>query len=208
MQRELNVGAVVLCGGRSSRMGRPKAWLPFGSETMLERVVRIAGEVVQPVVVVAAPGQALPPLPPEVLLTHDDREGRGPLEGLLAGLNCLGGVQPEVDAAFATSCDVPLLAADLVRYLIAQLGNYEIVVPVDDKFHHPLAALYRLSVRPAIEQLLAADRLRPLFLFDNVATRRIPVEQLREVDPSLHSLMNLNHPEDYEQALRLARLES
>ena len=59
----MKVAGVVLCGGRSSRMGRPKAWLPFGRELMLPRVVRLLGEAVGPVAVVAAPGQDLPPLP-------------------------------------------------------------------------------------------------------------------------------------------------
>ena len=61
-----DVGAIVLCGGMSRRMGRPKAWLPFGpDEVMLQRVVRLVREVVGPVVVVAAPEQELPMLPGE-----------------------------------------------------------------------------------------------------------------------------------------------
>ncbi len=51
----ISAGGIVLCGGQSKRMGRPKAWLPFGGETMLERVVRLLSEVVHPIVVVAAP---------------------------------------------------------------------------------------------------------------------------------------------------------
>ena len=54
----MNVGGIVLCGGRSSRMGRPKAWLPFGDELMLPRVVRILREVVEPV-----PSRPLAPEP-------------------------------------------------------------------------------------------------------------------------------------------------
>src|SRR5262245_46114604 len=87
----LRVGGVVLCGGQSSRMGRPKAWLPIGGETMLGRVVRLLGEVVSPLVVVAAPGQELPPLPPGVTVVRDPERGRGPLQGLAAGLPALGG---------------------------------------------------------------------------------------------------------------------
>ena len=59
----MRTGGIVLCGGRSSRMGRPKAWLPFGGELMLPRIVRILREVVEPVVVVAASDQEVPPLP-------------------------------------------------------------------------------------------------------------------------------------------------
>lgn len=80
---------IVLCGGKSSRMGRPKALLPFGPELMLQRVVRILGEVVSPIVVVAAPDQDLPPLPAEILYARDEHPGRGPLEGLSAGMKVL-----------------------------------------------------------------------------------------------------------------------
>src|SRR5688572_27783044 len=101
----MNVGGVILCGGKSSRMGYPKAMLPFGPELMLQRVVRLLSEVVSPIVVVAAPGQGLPELSADILMARDERDGCGPLEGLLAGLSTLVG---RVDAAYVTSCDVPL----------------------------------------------------------------------------------------------------
>ena len=94
-------GGIVLCGGRSTRMGLDKATLPFGPERMLQRVVRLLGEAVDVIVVVAAPGQELPPLPGSVRLARDQRESRGPLEGLFAGL---GALPPGIEAAYATSC--------------------------------------------------------------------------------------------------------
>src|SRR5437764_9686309 len=102
----IRTAGVVLCGGQSSRMGRPKAWLPFAGELMLPRVVRLLGEAVAPIIVVAAPGQDLPPLPSKVKIVRDEEKGRGPLQGLSAGLAALEG---EADAAFASSCDVPFL---------------------------------------------------------------------------------------------------
>src|SRR5437870_5114125 len=102
----MKVGGIVLCGGQSTRMGRPKAWLPFAGELMLQRVVRLLGTAVQPIVVVAAPEQDVPPLPPEVNIVRDDERGRGPLQGLAAGLSALAG---QVDAAYLSSCDVPFL---------------------------------------------------------------------------------------------------
>src|SRR5262245_64236372 len=107
----MTAGGIVLCGGRSTRMGSSKALLPFGPELMLQRVVRLLSQVVSPIVVVAAPGQEIPPLPADVILTRDEREGRGPLEGLLAGLTAIA---PHADAAYATSCDVPLLVSGVV----------------------------------------------------------------------------------------------
>lgn len=93
-------GGIVLCGGLSTRMGTSKALLPFGPETMLQRVVRLLGTVVSPIVVVAAGAQELPALPKGIIITRDEREARGPLEGIRAGLKALPG---GVDAAYITS---------------------------------------------------------------------------------------------------------
>jgi len=196
-------GAIVLCGGKSSRMGQDKASLPFGPERMLQRVVRIISEVIDPtqIVVVAASEQILPELPPQVIVTRDERPNRGPLEGIAAGLRSMPNC---VEAVYATSCDVPLLIPRFVTMLFERLGNSDIAVPYDGQYHHPLSAVYRPRVLAVIESLLASDRLRPRFLFDQVAITEVLVEELHAVDPTLSTLMNLNHPEDYQAALDLA----
>jgi molybdenum cofactor guanylyltransferase len=198
---KISIGGVILAGGKSTRMGLAKANLPFGPELMLERVVRLLSAVVQPIVVVAAPEQVLPALPDHVLITRDEREARGPLEGLSAGL---AAIAPHAMAAYATSCDVPLLEPAFVRAMIDRLGDADIAVPVEERFSHPLAAVYRTSVLPQIQSLLAADQLRPAFLFDRVKTHRVAVDELRIFDPQLNTLRNLNRPEDYLAALREA----
>ena len=103
----MQIGGVVLCGGKSSRMGYPKALLPFGPELMLQRVVRILGELVSPLVVVAARDQELPTLPNNVLLARDEHPERGPLEGLRGPLaarrTCGGGVRYQLRCAAAES---------------------------------------------------------------------------------------------------------
>jgi molybdopterin-guanine dinucleotide biosynthesis protein A len=196
---EIQVGGIVLCGGRSRRMGQPKAWIPFGTERMLPRVVRLLSAAVSPVVVVAAPGQELPELPAGIAIARDPEEGRGPLQGLAAGLDALEGL---CDAAYLSSCDVPFLQPALVRRLIELLGDSAICVPYAGGFHHPLAAVYRLSVRGTVGQLLAEQRLRPVFLFESLPTRIVTAEELAGVDPTLQSLRNLNSPKDLEEALR------
>jgi molybdenum cofactor guanylyltransferase len=182
-------------------MGLAKATLPFGPELMLQRVVRLLGSVVQPIVVVGAGDQQLPPLPDAVLVARDEQEDRGPLQGLLAGLTALA---PHAEAAYATSCDVPLLAPAFVQAIIDHLGDADIVVPLEGQFPHPLAAVYRTTVLPHIRAFLAADQLRPAYLFDRVVTRRVAVEELRPADPKLATLQNLNRPEDYLAALHEA----
>lgn len=199
----MTAGGIVLCGGRSTRMGVPKATLPFGPETMLQRVVRLLGIVVAPIVVVAAREQLLPELPDDVIVTRDEREQRGPLEGLRAGLRAL---PDSVDAAYVTSCDVPLLVPGFVTRMIELLGDCDIAVMEIDGFAHPLSAVYRRGVLPHVESLLAQDKLRPVFLFDAVRTRRVQPAEMTSVDPELRTLRNLNTPEDYKAALSEAGL--
>ena len=191
-------GGIVLCGGKSTRMGVPKATLPFGPETMLQRVVRLLGTVVSPIVVVAARAQSLPVLPSDIIVTNDEREQRGPLEGLRAGLKAL---PSSVEFAYITSCDVPLLVTAFVERMVELLGDHDIAVMEIDGFPHPLSAVYRRATLPHVESLLENDKLRPVFLFDAVRTRRVRPEEMISVDPELHTLRNLNTPEDYSAAL-------
>jgi molybdopterin-guanine dinucleotide biosynthesis protein A len=179
-------------------MGVPKATLPFGPETMLQRVVRLLGTVVSPVVVVAARGQELPALPPAVAVTRDERDARGPLEALRAGLKA---VPVSADAAYVTSCDVPLLVPAFVQRMIDVLGDDDIAVMEIDGFTHPLSAVYRRTALPQIEALLAQERLRPAFLFEAMRTRRVTPEEMIVADPALRTLRNLNTREEYLAAL-------
>ena len=184
-------------------MGTSKALLAFGAETMLQRVVRLLSSVVSPIAVVAAAGQSLPDLPATVIVTRDEQQGRGPLEGLRAGLKAL---PRTVESAYVTSCDVPLLVPDFVRRMIELLTDHDIAVMEIDGFPHPLSAVYRRSTLPHVEALLAQNRLRPMFLFDVVKTRRVRPAEMISADPELLTLRNLNTREDYLEALSIAGL--
>ncbi|MBC8355725.1 MAG: molybdenum cofactor guanylyltransferase [Planctomycetes bacterium] len=197
----MRFGGIVLCGGESKRMRLPKATLPFGPELMLQRVVRLLSDVVEPIVVVAAAGQRLPELPAGTIVTHDERESRGPLEGLRAGLMAIA---PHVDAAYATSCDTPLLSGAFVERMTAELGEHNAVVPVDGEFYHPLAAVYRTDTVASMEQLLNQEKLRTCDIFESLTTNRVSIQELRGVDSKLLTLMNVNTPAEYLKALELA----
>lgn len=197
-------GAVILCGGESRRMGRPKAWLSIGPEYLLQRVVRQVSVAASPVVVVGAPGQDLPELPADVRVVRDSIAGRGPLQGLAAGLAAM----PEpVEFVFATATDVPFLVPRWITRLVERIGDADLVVPKIGGYLQPLAAVYRRrTMLPAIENLLAESRLRIRDLVD--ATRAVVLDEddLRDVDPSFGSVWNLNEPADYDRALHDAGL--
>ena len=197
-------GAIILCGGQSTRMGTPKEWLPFGDETLLARVVRIVGGACPAVVVVKSSNQqSLPPLDSRVLVTHDARPNRGPLEGIAAGLAAL---PQEVASTFVTTCDAPLIRQAFIERLFDLLAEHAAAVPqVDDRWH-PLSAVYRTDTLDAVRELLARDELPARLLLECVPTRRVRAEELRDVDPELDSLRNLNRPDEYLAALTVAGL--
>lgn len=199
------LGAVVLCGGKSSRMGSPKAWLDFNGEPLLARVVRRIAQVASPLVVVAAPGQEVPPLPGDIIITRDAVSGQGPLQGIAAGLAALGG---QARAAFVSSTDVPFLHPALIRRLHALRGDaYDIAVPRAQGHYHPLSAIYGIEARAEIAALLAEGRLRPFFVFERMRTiiadeaLLLAGEELRAADPALSSLRNVNTPDEYQAAV-------
>ena len=202
------IAGAVLCGGKSSRMGSPKAWLPFAGEPLLSRVVaRIAAAGLAPIVVVAAPGQDLPPLPPAVEIVRDPIEGRGPLVGILAALDAVG---DRAAATFVSSTDAPFLAPELVRRMVALRASadppWDAVVPRASGHHHPLATLYGAATRATMRELVEAGRMRPFFVFEQVrsliadAELLLEDDTLRRADPELASLVNVNTPEEYQAA--------
>ena len=200
-----DLGGVIVCGGRSSRMGRPKAWLPFGDEPLLARVVRRIDSVARPVVVVAAPSQQLPPLPRDVIVARDPIEGRGPLQGIAVGLRT---IEPHARFAFVSSTDAPFLVPTFIKRMRALCEGFDVAVPLVDGYHQPLAAVYASAVHSVAQSLLDRDKRRPVMLFDEVASNVVPGavivddDAMRSADPELWSLRNVNTPEEYEEALR------
>jgi molybdenum cofactor guanylyltransferase len=196
---------IVLAGGRSSRMGTPKAGLEWHGSTLLRRIAGVVARSVDgPVVVVRAPGQELPELPAGVEVTEDAREGRGPLQGLAAGLAAVG---DRAEVAYVSSTDVPLLHPRFVRRVLDALDDdVDVALPHVGGFPHPLSAAYRVGLLDIVERLIAEDRMRPAFLFEACRVRRLDAAALLEdpalaaLDPRLDSVLNLNEPGDYEAA--------
>ena len=201
-------GAVVLAGGRSSRMGTPKAALDWHGSTLLYRTVGIVARAAGgPVVVVRASGQDLPELPKTVTVVDDPREGKGPVQGIAAGLAALAG---QAEAAFITSTDLPFLHPAYIGRVLRALGpcdgGPDVALPVARGYQQPLAAAYRTSLAELAERLVKEDRLRPAFLFQECTVERLddaalltdPV--LARLDPGLDSVLNVNTPDDYRAA--------
>jgi len=197
-----DASAIVLAGGKSSRMGRPKASLLFDGEPLLVHIVRALSHQFSEIVVVAAPSQELPFVP--AMVVRDQVAHQGPVGGLCYGLTATGS-----EVSFVTSCDVAFLNARLIWYLLSRIPDCDVVVPHWQQRLQPLHAVYRRSVLPLLEGQLERGELRPVHLFDRVRTCTVGEDEIRRFDPHGSSFLNMNTPADYQEALsrweRLAR---
>ncbi len=187
--------AIILAGGRSSRMGTPKALLPFDGEPLIVHNVRRLESLFSEIVVVAAPGQHLPPLPARVV--HDDVAYQGPVGGIYYGLEAA-----DAEVCFVTSCDSAFASLPLISHLASLAPGSDVVVPRWDGRLQPLFAMYRRTVRPFLKAQLATSELRPVYLFDKVKTTIVQPEHIRQFDPEGTSFFNMNTPEEYSEALQ------
>ncbi|MCA8962530.1 MAG: molybdenum cofactor guanylyltransferase [Planctomycetes bacterium] len=185
MPREL--AGVVLCGGRSRRMGRAKALLPWRSVTLIEHVVSVLAEVTDDIVIVTSADSHLPEFSADVAprVVRDREPHLGPLAGIREALEII--TKP---LAYVTSTDAPFLTPEFVR---AMASHGKCAAPEVDGFVQSLSAVYETRLADAANRLLREERRRPLFLLqagDFVAIREDDLVDRR-------SLENLNTPESY-----------
>jgi FdhD protein len=190
----LPVTAAVLAGGRSLRMGVDKTLLTLDGRSLVARVCDAVGQVCRQTIVVTNRPESLDAaeLPKGVWVVRDEVAYQGPLGGLVTAL-----AFAETEWVLAVAADMPHVEPDVVRALWALRGNADIVVPITDKGHEPLLALYRVAacLDPGRE-LLDTGRRRLVALFPRVNVVEVPAESLRSADPELRSLLNVNTPSE------------
>ncbi len=185
----MKLGGAVLCGGRSSRMGRPKALLRWEGGTLVEHAVATLRRVVDSVVVVASADLAVPEMA-DVRVVRDRDPNLGPLGGIREALEA-----SEADLIFVTSTDAPFLTTAFVERVLS-FGTA--AAPRVDGWVQTLSAAYPKALAAEASRLIAEERMRPLFLLEAGSFRPIEPDEL----PDLDSLRNLNTPDDYLEAVR------
>jgi molybdopterin-guanine dinucleotide biosynthesis protein A len=184
-------------------MGQPKAALDFGGMPLLTRIVIELKWWFDEIVIVAAPESAGQPHIeiPGLKIVHDKSAFAGPLDALRRGLNAL-----DHDVAFACSCDLPMLNSDVAADLVAMLEDFDAVIPEVGGKLQPLHAVYRKSCANSIAALEQTGEKRLTANANAINARRVGERELRTIDPDLTSFFNVNTPEDYQRALKMAGL--
>lgn len=185
----MKTAAVILAGGMSRRMGRDKAALPFGSETMLSHLVNTYRPHFDLTAVsLNEAGRFDTAGAMEVV---DRRPGDGPMAGLEAAFLDTG-----ADVIFLTGTDLPLGDAQLAKYLVSRLGDYDVCLIRSDKGPEPLFAVYSSACLPVIQQALSEGRRSMYHILKQVRTLEIPAQELPQF-PVQRILTNVNDPQEY-----------
>ncbi|MSQ36471.1 MAG: molybdenum cofactor guanylyltransferase [Dehalococcoidia bacterium] len=204
------VAAIVLAGGRGSRLGVDKAAASVGGRALLERVLAVAAAVADELVVVAAPGQALPAYASalRVRVVRDAEAYAGPLPGIVAGLAAVG-----APVALLLPCDHPFLRPALLRALLAGLDAapadaVSVVLPRYAGRTQPLPSALRTDVRSDVRAALAAfvasGTRAAGALADLPGALLLDEAAWRGADPDARSFIGVNTPAELASAEALA----
>jgi molybdopterin-guanine dinucleotide biosynthesis protein A len=200
---------IVLAGGRARRLGAAappggKAAVRFRGRSFLDIVVAAVAAETGRVVVVAAPGQELPPLPPGVTVVRDTRPGGGPLAAIRDGLHAAIRLEPPAAVAFVASCDLPLVRRAVVRAILdrQRINPSAWVVPLVGGHPQPLVSALPLARLVQVEEHLAGERhdlrslLATLAAAATDAVEFLPGKDLARVDPDLESFRDVDTAEE------------
>lgn len=201
----MDITALLLAGGKSSRMGTNKAMLPvFGGvnvQNIASELKKVAGQIM---LITNSPTEysflGLPTI-------HDQYRGMGPLAGLHAGLTA-----SKTETVIISACDMPFIKANVMEEMLSCLGNYEALVPEINGQLHPLFAIYRKSCLPLLTSCLEERELKMINLLN-----KLKVKLMKETDFKLYHknsklfpylFYNMNNPDEYEEAKKIEKLFS
>lgn len=190
---------VVLVGGESRRLGRPKAWIDWDGEPLLARILRRLGPLAPGETVVAArPDQ---PLPETGARRVDDlREGAGPLAGLAVALEDVAGrLGPDVAVA-VSACDHPFADPGLFRALGRLLEDADLAMPRHAGRLHVLQGIWRARLGIECERALADGERRVRTVVDGARARIVEPDELPEGLDLQRALLNVNDSVDLARA--------
>ncbi|WP_088032912.1 molybdenum cofactor guanylyltransferase [Evansella clarkii] len=196
---EFDINGIILAGGKSSRMGKNKAFLEINGRKNIERLTEKMSEITREVIIVTNAPELYEYL--NTTLKEDAVKGKGPLAGIQAGITA-----SSAEWNIVAACDLPFFNERAARYLAELTNNQkaDAIVPLIDGRQHPLFAAYRASVLPVVEECLSQDRLRIKDALEQLIVCEVTEQEFYEAGFSIEEIadafFNMNRPEDYKFA--------
>ncbi len=198
----MDIGCIVLAGGKGLRVGRDKALETIGNKSLIQWIVFSLRFLNSDIIIVTAANQFFPQFIdyPKLKIVTDTYPGKGPLGGIYTGLAASDSFYNLVVA-----CDMPFLNQALLNYMIQISAGFDLVVPRLGNMVEPLHAVYSKGCLAPIEYLLEQGNLKIHELFTLVRVKYVEADEIDSFDPKHLSFFNVNTEADLETAREVAR---
>lgn len=181
-------------------MGRDKAFIQVEGIRLFDYVYGKCHDLFPEIIIVTNQPQQFSEY--HAYIVMDEIPGAGSLGGLYTGL-----IRANNDYCFCTACDMPLLKPELIMHLIKKRFNYDAVIPVTTEGLEPLHAVYSKRCIEPIKKLLERGEFKISRFLSEVHVGYCEEEEIKEIDPSLTSFINVNTKKDLVKMQRMLKGE-
>lgn len=180
---------IILCGGKSARMGKNKAFLQVGGIPIIQRIFSLFDELFEEILIITNQRELFTDLHAKIY--NDLIPDRGALGGLYTGL-----FYSAFRYSFCVACDMPFLQPSLIKFLFSKTEDYDAVVPRTQDGLQPLHAVYSKDCLSPVKELIDHGGLKIIDFYEKARVRVIDEVEFRFLDPDRDSFLNVNTPEE------------
>ncbi len=167
METQLASSAIIMAGGKSSRMGQDKSLLLINGTPMIEHIYNQLAPHFQQILISSNDWQKYAFLNLDII--PDRKPDCGPLMGLASSLQA-----SDHDLNAVVACDVPDINIFFLKTMLKQCSGYDAVIPNTDNYYEPLFAVYRKSTINSMNDVLAAGKFKIIEIFNHCSIKFIP----------------------------------
>jgi molybdopterin-guanine dinucleotide biosynthesis protein A len=192
--------AVILAGGKSTRIGIDKCTVLFHGKPLIYWPVNILKEITDEVIISVSMKKDVTPLKnffkDEVSIINDERSDYGPIEGILSSFKMAKG-----EYVALAPCDSPLILTELYRRLFDLADGYDGAVPMVNGFWEPLHSVYkREPMISAVKKAMGIGKNRPIDTYEYMNIKELSQDEIMQFDPNMASFVNINILSDLQKA--------
>ncbi len=194
---------IILCGGKSSRMGRDKGSMIIQDKPMIKHILSTLNHQINEAIIVLNEqaridryGEFINPQDYTYTITfvEDKIKDKGPMPGIMTGLSYINS-----DYALILPCDSPYVSKNYIQTIFSEINNdYQAIVPYHNtenklKTSEPLHSIYNKNIVPIIENLVEEDTLHIKGLIEKIDTKFVLIDNKKIEEKEFR---NLNRPSD------------
>ena len=195
MNNSQRVTGIILAGGKSSRLGRDKAWEDVGGQRIIDRVIGALQSSCDEVLIIGDRPERQNELsiPKCIQYRSDELKGRGSIGGLYTGLK-----SSDTLWSLVVACDMPFISRELIQFMLSIISKNrcDAIVPVINGRYQPTHALYNSTCIPFIEKNISSGNFRMDSYFDEIYLEEISEDVINSIEGAELSFFNVNTEDD------------